>query len=373
MGTMMTVDVTHHTGTLPTRNWQENHFAHAEKINGDAFLKYAVRSRSCYGCPIGCSQDTQATIGGKTYVTEGPDYETIFSFGSNCDIRDPEVVIAADRLCDDYGMDTISCGGVIGFAMECFEKGLITKAETGGIDLSFGKGDALLAVIHQIAGKEGIGRILSQGVKRASEKIEGSGPFAMHVKGLELPGYDPRGMKGQSLTYALSDRGGCHVRSNTLRTELLGLPEPIDRYAYDNKADMVRKLQLTYAALDSVITCVFGAFAITPSDYAEAISALTGWDFTAEELMTVAERAWNLTRLFNVREGFKRRDDTLPERLFTESSTMGPSKDQLVDREAFERMLDEYYEGAGWDLKTGKPLEAKLKDLGINVTDEKVS
>ena len=367
MGTMMTVDVTHHTGTLPTRNWQENQFAHAEKINGEAFLKYAVRSRSCYGCPIGCSQDTRAMIAGKEYVTEGPDYETIFAFGSNCGIKDPEVVIAADRLCDDYGMDTISCGGVIGFAMECFEKGLISKEETGGIDLSFGNGDAILAVIHQMAGKKGIGRILSQGVKRASEKIEGSKPFAMHVKGLELPGYDPRGMKGQSLTYALSDRGGCHVRSNTLRTELLGLPEPIDRYAYENKADMVRNLQLTYAALDSVMTCVFGAFAVTPADYAEAISAQTGWDFSAEELMIIAERAWNLTRLFNVREGFERGDDTLPERLFAESSTAGPSKGQVVGREAFERMLDEYYDVAGWDMKTGKPSEKKLKALGIDV------
>jgi aldehyde:ferredoxin oxidoreductase len=187
------------------------------------------------------------------------------------------------------------------------------------------------------------------------------------VKGLELPGYDPRGMKGQSLTYALSDRGGCHVRSNTLRTELLGLPEPIDRYAYENKADMVRNLQLTYAALDSVMTCVFGAFAVTPADYAEAISAQTGWDFSAEELMIIAERAWNLTRLFNVREGFERGDDTLPERLFAESSTAGPSKGQVVGREAFERMLDEYYDVAGWDMKRGKPSENKLKALGIDV------
>ena len=198
-----------------------------------------------------------------------------------------------------------------------------------------------------------------------SEKIEGSSRFAIHVKGLELPGYDPRGMKGQGLTYAVSDRGGCHVRSNTLRTELLGLPEPIDRYAYENKAEMVRNLQLGYATFDCIISCLFGAFAIMPEDYADAISAETGWPITPEKLRTIAERAWNLSRLFNVREGFSRAQDTLPERLFAESSTAGPSKGQKVDRQAFEKMLDEYYEAAGWDKTTGIPTEIKLEELGI--------
>jgi aldehyde:ferredoxin oxidoreductase len=369
MGTMMTVELTQKTGTLPTRNWQENTFAHADMINGDAFLKYSVQPRACFACPIGCSRDTKTTIGGKEYLTEGPDYETIYSFGSNCGIGDPEVVIAADKLCDDYGMDSISCGVTIGFAMECYAKGLMSKKETGGIDLRFGNGGALLEVISLIAGKQGIGDLLSQGTKQVSETIEGSKEFAMHVKGMELPGYDPRGMKGQGLTYALSDRGGCHVRSNTIRTELLGLPEPIDRYAYEKKAQMVRNLQLTYATADCIIACLFGAFAITPADYAEAITAATGWDITEKELRTVAERAWNLSRLFNVREGFRREHDTLPERLFSQVSTAGPSKNQVVDRLSFERMLDEYYELAGWDKETGIPSDEKLSELGI----EKIS
>ncbi len=365
IGTMMTVDLTQETGTFPTKNWQENTFEYATEINGDAFLQHKVRPRACFACPIGCSRDMKARIGGIEYVTEGPDYETIFAFGPNCEIKDTKVIIAADQLCDDYGMDTISCGGVIGFAMECFEKGLITKKETGGIDLSFGNGEALIEVIHLIAKREGVGQLLCEGVKIASERIEGSSAFAIHVKGLELPGYDPRGMKGQSLTYTLSDRGACHVRSNTIRTELLGIPQPIDRYAYEGKAQMVRDLQLNYATYDSLIACIFGAFAISLDDYSDALRTLTGWPMTPVELRSIAERAWNLTRLFNLREGFTRKDDTLPERLFTQASTKGPSKGQVVDRESFEKMLDEYYQIAGWDRITGVPTKEKLMELGI--------
>jgi aldehyde:ferredoxin oxidoreductase len=362
---MGTIDLTHATGTLPTRNWQENTFPSTGEINGEAFLRYAVKPRSCFACPIGCSRHTKAVRGGREFLTEGPDYETMYALGANCGIQEPEVIIAGDQLCDDYGMDTISCGVVIGFAMECFERGLISGKDTGGLDLRFGNGDALLEMIPLIARKEGIGEILAEGVRRASERIPGSKDFAMHVKGLELPGYDPRGMKGQALTYALSDRGGCHVRSNTLRTELLGIPEPIDRYAYGNKARMVLDLQLAYATCDSIIACLFGSLAITPQDYADAIRAATGLDLTVADLRTIAERAWTLTRLFNVREGFGRKDDTLPERLFSTASTSGPSKGQVVDRDSFEKMLDEYYEIVGWDGQTGIPTPEKLKALGL--------
>ena len=172
-------------------------------------------------------------------------------------------------------------------------------------------------------------------------------------------------MKGQGLTYALSDRGACHVRSNTIRTELLGIPQPIDRYAYEGKAQMLRDLQLNYATYDSLIACIFGAFAISLDDYAEALQTLTGWAITSAELRLIAERAWNLTRLFNVREGFARKDDTLPERLFTLASTKGPSKGQVVDRSVFEKMLDEYYQIVGWDKVTGIPKKEKLMELGI--------
>ncbi len=365
IGTIMTVDLTQETGTLPTRNWKENRFDHAREINGDSFTRTIVRPRACYLCPIACSRDTKAAFGNTEYLTEGPEYETIYAFGSNLQIGDPAVIIAADKLCDEYGMDTISCGGVIGFAMECFEKGLISKEEAGGIDLTFGNGEAVLAMVHLIGKREGLGGMLSEGVKRASEKIAGSEGFAMHVKGLEPPGYDPRGMKGQGLTYALSDRGACHLRSNTIRTELLGLPTPIDRYGYDGKAKMISELQLNYVAFDCLIGCAFGGFAITLDDFAAAVAALTGWPFGMEELRMVCQRTWNLTRLFNAREGFTRKDDTLPPRLFAEASTEGPSKGQVVDRAAFEKMLDEYYEIVGWDKTTGIPTDKRLQELGI--------
>jgi len=364
VGTMNTVDVTHETGTLPTRNWQENTSEHISSIGSESFEKHIIRPRSCFGCPIGCSRETRIQIKGQEFTTEGPEYEAIYAFGASCDVSDPQVVIAADRLCDDYGLDTISCGGVVGFAMECFEKGLISTKDTDGLQLTFGNGDALLKLIHRIGKREGVGRILSEGVKRASEKIQGAESLAIHVKGLELPGYDPRGMKGQGLTYALSDRGGCHLRSNTLRTELLGIPVPLDRYAYEGKAEMVREFQLRVVVTNSVIACFFSTFAISVDDYAEALSAATGWSLAPEELRTIAERTWNLARLFNVREGFRKEADTLPQRLFTQASTRGPSKGEVVDRKSFERMLEEYYDLAGWD-KNGVPTEEKLKELSI--------
>jgi aldehyde:ferredoxin oxidoreductase len=362
-GTTMTVDATQITGTIPTRNWKENTFDHADDINGTAFLQYKTKARACYMCPIGCSRVTHGSAYGIDYVNEGPEYETIYAFGPHCEISDPAVINAADRLCEEYGMDTITCGVTIGFAMECFEKGLITEKDTGGLDLAFGNGAAVIALVHLIGKREGIGAILAEGTKIASGKIKDSSSFAIHVKGLELPGYDPRGMKGQGLTYALADRGACHVRSNTLRTELL-MPGA-DRYTYEGKAVMVSELQLTYVMYDALISCAFSGFAITTDDNVDVLSAITGWSFSPEELRTITQRIWNLTRLFNVREGFRRKDDTLPERLFTEASTKGPSSGQVVDRNAFEKMLDQYYEAVGWDVATGVPTEKRLKELGI--------
>ncbi len=365
VGTMMTIEITQETGTLPTRNWQENSFEKIHAIDAEAFTKHIVRPRACFACPIGCSRDSQVVYKGREWSTEGPEYETIYAFGPNCGIHETEAIIAADKLCDDYGIDTISCGVAVGFAMECFEKGLITIDETGGANLSFGNGEALLEIVPQIANREGIGQILADGVRKASEKIEGSSDFAMHVKGLELPGYDPRGMKGQSLTYSLSDRGGCHLRSSTLRYELMPMPEPVDRFGYEGKAALIRELQLENALINCLIACAFGSFAVTPEDYAKALSALTGWNCSPEELQETAERVWNLARLINVREGFTRKDDTLPERLFAEASTTGPSKGQSIDRVSFEKMLDEYYDAMAWDRETGAPKEKKLEKLGI--------
>lgn len=366
VGTMHTVDLTQETGTLPSQNWQENTSTQSDFVGSEDFEKFIVRPRACFGCPIGCSRETRVEVDGDEIITEGPEYETIYAFGANCGIDDPQIIVAADQLCDEYGMDTISCGGVIGFAMECFEKELLSETDTDGLTLQFGNKHALVEMIHRIGKREGIGRLLSEGVKRAATKIKGSEFFAIHVKGLELPGYDPRGMKGQALTYALSDRGGCHLRSNTLRTELMGLPVALDRYSYENKAEMVREIQLRPVIFNSVVACFFSTFALTIEDYAEAISAATGWPLTPEKLLLIAERIWNLTRLFNVREGFQKADDTLPERLFTQASSKGPSKGEVVDRASFEKMRETYYRIAGWDPQSGIPTEAKLRELDLD-------
>jgi aldehyde:ferredoxin oxidoreductase len=366
LGTGMMIGVTSEAGVLPTRNWKENQFHDFAKIDGSAFAPHIVRRRACYLCPIGCSHDTRGAVGGKEYVTEGPEYETVMAFGSNLEITDPNVVIAADKLCDEYGMDTISCGGVVGFAMECAEKGFIEKEDLP-FHFSWGDGDAVLAMVHLIGKREGLGDMLSEGVLRASSMIEGSSGFAIHVKGLEPPAYDPRGMKGQGISYAVSDRGACHLRSNMLIPEVLGIPTPIDRYGYLGKAAIVAELQLEYVMFDCLIGCVFSGFAITPYDLVDAVSAITGWSFTAEELKAVAQRVWALTRLFNSREGFTRKDDTLPARLFNEASTRGPSKGQVVDEGTFERMLDEYYESVGWNKKTGVPTDDRLRELGLEI------
>jgi len=366
VGTMHTVDLTQETGTLPSQNWQENTSTQSDFVGSEDFEKFIVRPRACFGCPIGCSRETRVEVDGDEIITEGPEYETIYAFGANCGIDDPQIIVAADQLCDEYGMDTISCGGVIGFAMECFEKELLSETDTDGLTLQFGNKHALVEMIHRIGKRQGIGRLLSEGVKRAATKIKGSEFFAIHVKGLELPGYDPRGMKGQALTYALSDRGGCHLRSNTLRTELMGLPVALDRYSYENKAEMVREIQLRPVIFNSVVACFFSTFALTIEDYAEAISAATGWPLTPEKLLLIAERIWNLTRLFNVREGFQKADDTLPERLFTQASSKGPSKGEVVDRASFEKMRETYYRIAGWDPQSGIPTEAKLRELDLD-------
>lgn len=178
----------------------------------------------------------------------------------------------------------------------------------------------------------------------------------MCVKGLELPGYDPRGMKAMALLYATADRGGCHVRGSSLRTELLGLPSPVDRLGYEGKAAMAAGVQPIYALMNSYSGCLFSAFALTIDDYAVALSALFGEDITTGELIAVGKRVWNLTRYFNCREGFSRDDDTLPARLFEDPIPHGPTAGQVIDRVRFEAMKDEYYQLLGWDIKTGKPM-----------------
>jgi aldehyde:ferredoxin oxidoreductase len=354
-GTTFTTEVTQSAGVLPTRNWQEGVFEGAERVYSEAFFERKMRSTTCFQCPIQCSRIVQTKEGKRGIKTEGPEYETIYAFGSNCGINDPDTIIEGDLLCEEYGIDTISCGVVISFLMECSEKKIL-NGRYGKPYLNFGDSEGLLEAIQLIGKREGYGRLLGEGVRRVSEEIgDETKHFAMCIKGLELPGYDPRGMKAMALLYATSDRGGCHLRGSTLRAELLGLPNPMDRFGYEGKAGFVAELQKIYTLMNVLSECLFANFALTLDDYSAALSSLFEESMTSKDLLSSGKRIWDLTRLFNCREGFSTEDDTLPTRLFEDPIPSGPSKGQVIDRHSFESMKDEYYQIQGWDRKTGRP------------------
>lgn len=353
-GTTFTIEATQGAGVLPTRNWQESVFENADRLCAETFYERKIKSTTCFQCPIGCSRVVE-TRGDNTIRNEGPEYETIFAFGANCGIDNPDVIIEADFLCEQYGLDTITCGSVIAFFMECSSKGLLSSI-IGQAKIRFGDEERLLELIKRIGQRKGIGDLLATGVKRISEQL---GPeakrIAMCVKGLELPGYDPRGMKGMALLYATSDRGGCHLRGSTLRAELMGLPTPVDRFSYEGKPKMVVELQRAYTVMNVISECLFAGFALTMEDYAAALSALFEESITPNDLVSVGKRIWDLTRIFNYRAGFNPGDDTLPQRLFDDPVPSGPSKGHVIDRNAFQKMKQEYYAHQGWDEKTGIP------------------
>jgi len=310
-----------------------------------------------------------------------PEYESLAALSSLCVIDNLAATLKAIELCNKYAMDTISTGVSIAFAMECYEKGLITQEDTEGIDLSWGNHESLVQLVEKIARRQGIGDLLAEGVKRAAEKIgRGSEEFAMHVKGLELPLHEVRGMKGHGLAYATSNRGGCHLQVETddLFEEQLCPEIGIDEktlprqcrdklYAGPEKARLNKIVGDLFALFDSLVVCkwtVYPCGGTKITTLAEIIAAATGWDITVNELMKTGERIFNLCRAFNVREGITRKDDTLPKR-FTEPLPEGPYAGEAFPAEALGKMLDYYYEFRGWSKETGIPTKEKLEELGL--------
>jgi len=360
IGTPLWVDKANRAGFLPTRNFSSGVFELADEISGETMRRrIVVKNKACYGCPILCGKLSRVDEGKHQGIeVEGPEYETIALLGSNCGIGSIEAVAHANMLCDDLGMDTISTGNVIGFAMECYQKGLLK--DTDGLHLEFGDENALLAMIEKIARREGIGELFWGGVRKAAQAIgQGTEKFAIHVKGLELPGVDPRGAWGMALAYATSDRGGCHQRCWTPSAELAGA---LKRFSTEGIAQFVKDTQDERAACFSLVLCDFAPFSV--EDFVELLNLATGFDLTEAEYLAAGERIWNLTRMFNVREGMRRRDDTLPARLMEEPLPEGGAQGQVVTREALDRMLDEYYELRGWN-EDGIPGEDKLRELGL--------
>ncbi len=347
-------------GIYPVKNFQTGEFPDYRLVNADVLNNQYMQKRfACFSCSIRCRRYTEVKAGPYAPVqTEGPEYETIWTFGGNCENKNIESIIAANDLCLEYGMDTISTGGAIGFAMECFEKGLIDLKDTDGIDLHFGNHEAIVAMVHKIARREGLGNILSKGTKQAADLIGGNAAdFAMQVKGLELAAYEPRRAKGMGLGYATSPRGGCHERGYLL-SEVFG----IEQYSYEGKGAMVQRTQDTVAIKDALCFCAFASAGASVQDLGELFSAVTGWEKTEQSLMEIGERICNLERLFNLREGFTRSDDTLPKRFLKEPLPGPNGEPEVVD---IDLLLDKYYQARGWTLD-GVPLEPTLSRLGLD-------
>jgi len=380
-GTPSNVDNTCALGIFPAKNWSATgEFAPAEQIGLDALEDLSAGREFCYGCPVGCSQLRLARSGPYAGIlAEGPEFETLYSYGGQTGVDNLDSIIAADRLSDELGLDTISAGVTIGFAMELFEKGILDTADTNGLDLNFGNHEAMVTLLRLMAFREGIGDILSDGVKIAAEKIgKGSAGYALHVKGLELPGYDVRGAKGHGLNYATAYTGADHNRGYAFQ-EIFGIPIPnaVDRFAVEGKGELTKWNQdVRTATADCPTMCAFLLDMALPSIAAQNTAALmeavTDLPYTPEEILKVGERINNLARAFNVREGFTRADDTLPERLMTEHLQRGASKGHVISKEDLKQMLDEYYTVRGWDLTTGIPTREKLSELGLGYVAEQL-
>ncbi len=371
-GTSGGIETMERIGNLPIKNWQLGNWEGASKISGKKMADtILVRAYHCPTCPIGCGRTVKVSRGPFAPVEgAGPEYETVATLGALLLIDNLEAVAKANELCNRYGMDTISTGGVIAFAMEAYEKGIITSSDTGGIKLGWGNADAVLELIKLIAEQKGIGKILGQGVKRAAEIIGGgSEKFAVHVKGMEPPAHDPRAVMSTAVGFATSNRGACHLQAMGYALELafalpeLGYPKIVDRFMVEGKGVMTAKMQNLSGILDSLKLCKFILYSGVTLKHIEAwFNMVTGWDFTLTDLLICGERIFNLKRIYNVREGITSKDDVLPHRLRLEPRPTGGAAQNLP---ALETMLKEYYDYRGWDSR-GIPKADKLYELGLH-------
>jgi len=361
-GTPLTLNVTHAGGILPTKNFQFGTWEKAlEKIDSVGVYKSVKSHKACLSCFVHCSLVTEASEGKYKGITlEGPEYETLGMFGSNQLIDDLPAIMQANIVCDQLGMDTISAGNVIGFVMECFEKELISPSQTEGLEIRFGDSEASLAALEMMAMRQGFGEIMAEGVRATANYIgHESERFAMHVKGMEFPAYEPRGAFGSGLSYAVSPRGACHRRAWPPAKEILGGYPP---YTIEGKAAMIKELYDENCALHSLLVCDMPAKFIPLSldDYSQYLHAASGERVSKEDLLKIAERIETLIRMFNNREGFTRKDDTLPYRTLNEPLPDGPAKGQCIGEGNLNKMIDEYYALRGWDT-SGIPTEETLK------------
>lgn len=382
-GTTDLVAIINEIGRLPTKNHWTGYYEQADDIGPEIIAeKYRIAQEACHGCAVGCKYIIRVKDGKyPTGPIGGPEYETIMAFGSNCLNNDIESVFHLGKRCDLLGLDTISCGKSIGFAMELYEKGIISKEDADGLDLSWGNSETQAALVEKIARREGFGNLLADGVRKAAEKIGGDAwKYAIHVKGLEASGQDPRAHQSIGLTYATNVRGADHLRSISC-VEELGYPEiATSRFGADKaeaildimspqyKGELIWDMENFYAVVDSAVICKYGTM-WPPMFYFDTfvnvippLTGMTEWG-DMKFVRKVAERISHLRRAYNHRLGITRKDETLPHRLLKEPMPTGPSKGGLPD---LDEMLDEYYEFRGCDRDTGLPKEGKLKELGLD-------
>lgn len=359
-GTAVLVNIINENGVFPTNNFQLGVFPAADEISGETLAaKYLKKKDPCFRCPIACGRycEVDGVEGG------GPEYETIWAFGSDCGVSDLGSVIKANYWCNEYGLDTISAGATLAAAMELRQRGLIKDADfADGPRLEFGNADAVVEWTKRMGAGAGLGAKLAQGSYRLADSY-GVPELSMTVKKQELPAYDPRGIQGHGIQYATSNRGGCHVRGYMISPEILGLPQKLDRFALEGKSNWAKIFQDFTAAIDSVGLCLFTSFAMNADDYADLYNAVCGASLSGADFVTAGERIWNLERLFNLRAGIGPEQDTLPKRLLEDPMPDGPSKGWV---HKLAELLPEYYSLRGWG-KDGRPTAEKLAALGVDL------
>lgn len=355
------LQMTNELGIIPTRNWQAGQFEGWQGIDKSTTpMGWPEKVKPCGPyCPTAGTREAVVKEGAYKGAHSDIEWEAVYAFGSQCGVDKMEAVIAASQLCDEFGVDNMTAGVTIGFAMECFEKGLIGLKDTDGIELRFGNDNAMIAALRKLVKQEGFGKELAKGSKMLSGEIKGSEAFAMHAKGMELGGYECRGLNGQALQFAVSTRGGCH--------HAYGLPARVEtldgsRLNVDGKGEQVKNAAIGRIIGDSLILCTFPGPMYTRDMMAEAVSSIFQEPLSVADLNMAGERVMCQERLFNMREGLSRKDDTLPARLLNEPKPDGPTKGAVVP---LEELKDGFYRALGYDPATGNPTDAVLKRFGI--------
>jgi aldehyde:ferredoxin oxidoreductase len=368
-------------GDWPSKNWLSNSWGKGTELHEHYAAKNFIEGFGCYrGCTMACARRVYVEDGKyETPKHGGAEYESISCFTAYVMNENMDVAVHSTYLCNEYGLDTISTGSLIAFAMECFEKGLLGDVDPEGLNLTWGNAEILPEMVRKIAYREGLGDVLAEGVRTAAARIgKGSEEFAVHVKGLEGPAHDPRSGKALAITYATANRGMCHIHplegmawdrgKVDWGMQKYGVPDPegVERWDEAGKGGVVAKLQNGLALPDILGTCKFYMYGgVTVDHWAEMVAALTGWEVDGQELLKISERVLNLQRMFNVREGITKKDDQLPARVRAVPSFGKYATEPAVEVKDLDGMLDEYYAERGWDPATGVPTPAKLEELGL--------